>query len=63
MSIFDEVKVNQLFRMTTRIPMIPECGDSLLSLFYIKPQHEELIEMYGENCLLSLFYIKPQPYR
>ena len=35
-------------------------GGCLISLFYIKPQHEATKLTRSVRCLISLFYIKPQ---
>ena len=33
----------------------------IISLFYIKPQHDSILRGSNGSCIISLFYIKPQP--
>ena len=44
---------------TRRLPCL-SVSSCLISLFYIKPQHNDVSIPSGQGCLISLFYIKPQ---
>ena len=49
-----------LHQTTTMLLIMTKHNCCLISLFYIKPQPEDLHTVLGYGCLISLFYIKPQ---
>ena len=50
-----------LHQTTTCTASVHGSESCTLSLFYIKPQHEQIKNTKEDSCTLSLFYIKPQP--